>query len=40
MADVEARSGNFVAKKLDMRLAKALTWLWYARTHTHSDELT
>lgn len=38
MADEEARNDNFVVKKLDKRLAKALTWLWYthALSHAHS----
>lgn len=36
MADAEARNDNFVVKKLDKRLAKALTWLWYTHAHAHS----
>lgn len=36
MADEEARNDNFVVKKLDKRLAKALTWLWYTHAHAHS----
>lgn len=36
MADEEARNDNFVVKKLDKRLAKALTWLWYTHAHARS----
>lgn len=40
MADGAARSDNFVVKKLDKRLAKALTWLWYTHTRSHTSTQT